>query len=97
MIGHELTAMHGLDHAQTLAVILPNVLTVCRQSQREKLLQYAERIWGLNEGDSDRRIDAAIDKARKFFEQMQVKARTKVRAIKLCDVEFVLICSRRIG
>ena len=35
MIGHELTAIHGLDHAQTLAVILPNLLSVCRQG-REK-------------------------------------------------------------
>ncbi len=75
MIGHELTAVHGLDHAQTLAVILPSLLTVCRQSKREKLLQYAERIWGLDNGDDDQRIDAAIDQTRKFFEQMQVKTR----------------------
>jgi len=73
MIGHELTAMHGLDHAQTLAVILPNLLTVCKQNKREKLLQYAERVWGLKDGDSDQRIDTAIDKTRNFFEQMQVK------------------------
>ena len=73
MIGHELTAMHGLDHAQTLAVILPNLLDVCRQSKREKLLQYAERIWGITEGDTDQRIDGAIDQTRKFFERMQVK------------------------
>lgn len=73
MIGHELTAMHGLDHAQTLAVILPNLLDVCRQSKREKLHQYAERIWGIHEGEDDQRIDAAIDKTRKFFERMQIK------------------------
>ena len=75
MIGHELTAMHGLDHAQTLAVILPNLLDVCRQGKREKLIQYAERIWGINEGDNDQRIDAAIDQTRKFFERMQIKTR----------------------
>ncbi len=73
MIGHELTAMHGLDHAQTLAVILPNLLTVCKQNKREKLLQYAERVWDLKEGESDQRIGTAIDKTRNFFEQMQVK------------------------
>jgi len=75
MIGHELTAMHGLDHAQTLAVILPNLLEVCKQGKREKLIQYAERIWGLTEGDHDQRIDAAIDQTRKFFERMQIKTR----------------------
>ena len=75
MIGHELTAMHGLDHAQTLAIILPNLLDVCRQGKRKKLLQYAERIWGITEGDPEQRIDAAINQTRKFFEQMQVKTR----------------------
>jgi NADP-dependent alcohol dehydrogenase len=73
MIGHELTAMHGLDHAQTLAIILPNLLDVCRQGKREKLLQYAERVWGITEGDADQRIDGAIEQTRNFFEQMQVK------------------------
>ena len=75
MIGHELTAMHGIDHAQTLAVILPNLLEVCRQGKREKLIQYAERIWGITEGDNDQRIDAAIDQTRQFFERMQIKTR----------------------
>ena len=75
MIGHELTAMYGLDHARTLAIILPSVLTIRREAKREKLLQYAGRIWGLEEGTSDQRIDAAIEKTRGFFEQMQVKTR----------------------
>ncbi|MBU0944611.1 MAG: alcohol dehydrogenase [Proteobacteria bacterium] len=73
MIGHELTATHGLDHAQTLAVILPSLLVACREGKREKLLQYGERVWGLKEGSEEERIDAAIDQTRKFFEQMQVK------------------------
>lgn len=75
MIGHELTAAHGLDHAQTLAVILPSLLTVCKQNKREKLLQYAERVWGIKEGDSEQRIDKAIEQTRNFFELMQVKTR----------------------
>ncbi len=73
MIGHEITAAHGLDHAQTLAVVLPHLLTVCKENKREKLLQYAERVWGIKDGDSDQRIDAAIEQTRNFFEQMQVK------------------------
>ena len=47
MIGHELTALFGLDHAQTLAIILPNLLWVQRGIKREKLLQYAGRVWDL--------------------------------------------------
>ncbi len=75
MIGHEITARYGLDHAQTLAVVLPGVLTICKENKGEKLLQYAERVWGIKEGDNEQRINAAIDKTRNFFEQMQVKTR----------------------
>ncbi len=70
MIGHELTAYHGLDHAQTLAILLPNLLWVQRDSKREKLLQYAERVWELREGSEATRIEQAIIRTRAFFESM---------------------------
>ncbi len=73
MIGHELTALHGLDHAQTLAIILPSMLRIRKEGKREKLLQYAERVWDLCEGDENARIDAAIARTQDFFEQMGVK------------------------
>jgi len=75
MVGHELTALHGLDHAKTLAVLLPAMLKVRSQDKRQKLLQYAGRVWGITQGDEDARIDAAIDKTRAFFESMQVHTR----------------------
>lgn len=71
-IGHELTALHGIDHARTLAVVLPSVLTVQRESKRAKLLQYAERVWGITAGTDESRIIAAIDKTRNFFESVGV-------------------------
>lgn len=75
MLGHELTALHGLDHAQTLAVLLPAMLQVRREEKREKLLQYAERVWGLREGNAEVRIDQAIQYTRQFFEKMHVSTR----------------------
>lgn len=75
MVGHEITALHGLDHAQTLAIILPAMLKVRQQEKHEKLLQYAERVWGLKEVNEEQNIDAAIDMTRKFFEKMQIKTR----------------------
>jgi NADP-dependent alcohol dehydrogenase len=78
MIGHELTALRGLDHAKTLAVVLPAMLKIRSQDKKEKLLQYAERVWGITTGDDNSRIDAAIGKTRHFFESMQV-------ATRLCD------------
>jgi len=75
MLGHELTALHGLDHAQTLAIVLPSLMNVKRDTKREKLLQFAERIWGISEGSEEQRIDGAIAATRSFFEQMGVPTR----------------------
>lgn len=75
MLGHELTALHGLDHAQTLAVVLPAMLQVRREEKRGKLLQFADRIWGLRDGDEETRIDQAIERTRQFFESLQVPTR----------------------
>ena len=75
MLGHEITVLHGLDHAQTLAVVLPAMLQARRAEKREKLLQYAERVWSLRDGDAETRIDQAIERTRRFFESLQVPTR----------------------
>jgi NADP-dependent alcohol dehydrogenase len=75
MVGHELTALYGLDHAQTLAIVLPGMLKVRKESKRAKLLQYAERVWNLRDGSEDARIDAAIAKTQDFFESVGVQTR----------------------
>ncbi len=69
-IGHELTAFHGIDHARTLAIVLPGVMNIKRESKKEKILQYAERIWGISTGTEKERIDAAIKKTAGFFESL---------------------------
>ncbi|MGE5487505.1 MAG: iron-containing alcohol dehydrogenase [bacterium] len=74
-IGHEITAMYGLDHGQTLAIVFPALLQARREQKREKLLQYGERVWGITSGTEDERIDAAIAATRKFFESLGVKTR----------------------
>jgi NADP-dependent alcohol dehydrogenase len=75
MIGHELTALHDLDHAQTLAVVLPSVLTWQKQQKREKLLQYSDRIWHISGGSPEERIEQVIAKTRAFFESVGVPTR----------------------
>jgi NADP-dependent alcohol dehydrogenase len=74
-IGHELTALHGLDHAQTLAIVLPNLLQLRRDVKHNKLLQYASRVWKLDSGSAEARIDAAIARTRAFFESLGVRTR----------------------
>ncbi|MEH6449738.1 MAG: iron-containing alcohol dehydrogenase [Oleispira sp.] len=75
MIGHELTGGHGIDHARTLSIVLPAVMKVCRDAKREKLLQYAERVWNVTDGDEETRINRAIELTEQFFELMEVPTR----------------------
>lgn len=69
-IGHELTAFHGIDHARTLAIVLPGVMNIKRNDKKDKILQYAKRIWGITTGTEDEKINAAIAKTSGFFESL---------------------------
>lgn len=75
MIGHELTAQHGIDHARTLAIVLPSLLNVQRVDKHAKLLQYAERVWQIREGDDEQRINEAIRLTVQFFEGIGIPTR----------------------
>lgn len=74
-IGHELTAFCGLDHAVTLAIVLPGLLTQKATERKEKLLQFAERVWGIKSGTDDDKIKAAINKMEQFFNDLGIKTR----------------------
>jgi len=75
MIGHELTALFGIDHGQTLAIVHPALLEVRKEKKRDKLIQYAERVWHIEDGSDDEKIDLAIRKTREFFESLGIKTR----------------------
>jgi NADP-dependent alcohol dehydrogenase len=70
MIGHELTAFHGIDHARTLAIVLPGVMNIKRENKKNKILQYGSRIWGIKTGTDEEKTDAAIAKTVEFFESV---------------------------
>ncbi|MCU0241815.1 MAG: iron-containing alcohol dehydrogenase [Vicinamibacteria bacterium] len=74
-IGHEITALYGLDHAQTLAVIVPGVFEHQRASKRDRLAQYAERVFGVRAGDSDTRARAATQRTEEFFRSIGMQTR----------------------
>ncbi|UAK72620.1 alcohol dehydrogenase [Aeromonas enteropelogenes] len=90
MLGHELTALYGLDHAQTLAVVLPALLEAKREQKHAKLLQYAERVWDLREGSEAERIDGAIAATRDFFTRMGLKTRLRDYDLGSLDIDALL-------
>jgi NADP-dependent alcohol dehydrogenase len=72
-IGHELTALFGIDHGKTLAILQPAIWSVRKDKKRAKLIQYAERVWNIKEENDDIKIDLAIKKTRDFFESLGIK------------------------
>lgn len=74
-IGHELTALHGIDHGQTLCIVLPGIMHVKRENKEEKILQYGERVWKITEGTTNQKIDAIIKKTVDFFESVGIKTK----------------------
>jgi NADP-dependent alcohol dehydrogenase len=72
-IGHELTAMHGLDHGVTLAIVWLGVARVMKEYKMEKLVQYGERVWGISEGTDDERAEKAIQATEEFFKSVGMK------------------------
>ena len=81
MIGHELTAFYEIDHARTLAIVLPGIWKTLRNEKKEKLLQYAQRVWNIENGSDDEKIDSAIQKTIDFFESLEIP--TKLSNYKL--------------
>lgn len=90
MIGHELTALHNIDHARTLAIVLPANMQVRRAQKRDKLLQYAERVWHIVDGDEEQRIDAAIARTRAFFEDLGLPTRLADYQLGAKDIDEVI-------
>ncbi|MCF8429934.1 MAG: iron-containing alcohol dehydrogenase [Bacteroidia bacterium] len=72
-IGHELTVLFGIDHAQTLAIIAPSHYRYNFENKKEKLAQYAARVWNITEGTIDEKANLAIEKTEAFFHSVGIK------------------------
>ncbi|MDD2464912.1 MAG: iron-containing alcohol dehydrogenase [Desulfobulbus sp.] len=90
MLGHELTAMFGIDHAKTLAIIQPAAWTVRAEEKHHKLLQYAERVWDITEGSEAERVTAAIGKTRVFFEDLGVATRLSAYGVSKDTIDDII-------
>lgn len=80
-IGHELTALYGIDHARTLAIVMPAMMWAMRDEKREKINQYAERVWKL-QGSDQELLRGSIRKTVDFFESMGLPTKLSAYGIK---------------
>ncbi len=69
-IGHELTALFGIDHARTLAIVAPAYYQHCFENKKLKLAQYAQRVWNVTTGTIDEKATQGIRKTEEFFKSL---------------------------
>lgn len=72
MIGHEITALTGTTHGQTLVLVLPRLMNVMREQKADKIVQFGERVFGIAEGSKDERIDSTIAATKAFFKSLNL-------------------------
>ncbi len=75
MMGHELTALFGIDHARTLAILAPSHYRYNFETKKGKLTQYAERVWNVTDGTDDEKANVAIEKTEEFFHSLGIKTK----------------------
>lgn len=92
VIGHELTAFHGIDHARTLAIVLPGVMKVKLNNKKDKILQYGARVWQVMAGTEEEKLDAIIDKTVDFFQSVGISTRGKEYGVNQSTIDE--ICMR---
>jgi NADP-dependent alcohol dehydrogenase len=79
MIGHELTALYGPAHAETLAVVLPGMWTHQLSKKQAKLRQYGERVWNVTAAE------AAISQTEQFFHALDMPTRLSAYQINAAE------------
>lgn len=88
-IGHELTALHGVTHGHSLAIVMPGTLRVLKEQKHDKLLQYGERIFGITEGNEQERVDKAIEKTEEFYRSLGLSTRLSEENIGEETIEII--------
>jgi NADP-dependent alcohol dehydrogenase len=91
-IGHELTAFYGLDHGQTLAIILPGVMEVMWREKSAKICSLGYEVFHVHEADQRSMVVSTIKAVEDFFETMGVN--TRLSDYGLGDEAIDRVCKR---
>lgn len=89
-LGHEITVLNNTDHARSLSAILPAVMVVRKLKKWDKLVQYAEKVWGITTGTEEEKIDAAILKTVAFFKSIDMPTNLSEVDVKESDIDTLV-------
>lgn len=87
MIGHELTALHGITHGQSLAIVFPATIWRLKEQKEGKILQYGERIWKITTGTNEEKVMEIIQKTEDFFRSLGLV--TKLHEVGITDTTIM--------
>jgi NADP-dependent alcohol dehydrogenase len=79
-----------MDHARSLAVVLPGLWKTLREEKKEKLLQYGERVWGIKAGTDEQRVNDTIQKTVNFFESLGIQTRLSDYKIETSTIDEIV-------
>ncbi len=75
MIGHELTAFYGLDHGQTLAIVMPRLWENRLEVKLDKLAKMGRELYGYHGPDDLASAKFAISSTEDFFRSIGQKTK----------------------
>ena len=85
-VGHELTAAYNIDHARTLAIVLPSMYRYKFRQKQAKLAQYGRRVLGLSGTDFDVAHEA-IDRTEAFFQSLGIATKLSEYGVDTTGIE----------
>jgi NADP-dependent alcohol dehydrogenase len=89
VIGQELTALYGIDHAASLAIVLFGLWDNQYPNKKEKLAQFGRRVWNLA-GSDDVAARGAIAQTEAFFRSLGMPTRLSEHALQASEVAHTL-------
>ena len=92
LIGHEITALHGTTHGQTLVIVMLGTMKVMREQKKAKLLQFGTRVFNIYEGTETQRIEQTIEKTEQFFRSIGLA--TKLHELNIGKETIAIIKNR---
>ncbi len=81
MIGHELTALHGVAHGHSLAIVMPGTMRILKQQKRDKIAQLGERVFDIVLGNEEERVDKTIQAVENFYRSLGLTTRLSEEGI----------------
>lgn len=90
MIGHELTAIHGLTHAHTLAIVMPSTMRVLKEQKHGKILQFGERVFNITNGSENERVDKTIEMTEEFYRSLGLTTRLSEEGIGHDTIKIII-------